>query len=58
MIADRVRAIDPENAVRVLHLPTRFIPHAATPDEITSTLDLDPARVAKAAKELDGAFRD
>ena len=58
MIADRVRAIDPEIAVRVLGLPTRFIAHAATHDEILSRLGLDPARVAKAVKELGGAFLD
>jgi 1-deoxy-D-xylulose-5-phosphate synthase len=58
MIADRVRAIDPEITVRVPGLPTRFIPHAATPHEILSMLGLDPARVAKAVKELGGAFHD
>ena len=58
MIADRVRAIDPEIAVRILGLPTRFIPRAATHDEILSRLGLDPARVAKAVKELGDAFFD
>jgi hypothetical protein len=56
MIADRIRAIDPEIAVRVLGLPTRFMPHEATPDEILSSFGLDHARVAKAVKELGGAF--
>jgi deoxyxylulose-5-phosphate synthase len=58
MIADRVRAIDPEIAVRVLGSRTRLIPHAGTPDEILSRFGLDPARVAETVKELGGAFLD
>ena len=58
VIADRVRAIDPEIAVRVLGFRTRFIPHAGTPDEILSRLGLDPARVAETVKELGRAFLD
>jgi 1-deoxy-D-xylulose-5-phosphate synthase len=57
-IADRVRANDPEIAVYVLGLATRFIPDAATPDEIVSSLGLDHVRVAKAVKERGGAFLD
>ena len=57
-IADRVCAIDPEIAVGVLGLRTRFIPHTATPDEILSRLGLNPARVAETVKELGRAFLD
>ena len=58
MMAGRVRAIDPEIAVRVVGLPTRFIRDAATPDEILSSLGLDQVRVAKTVKELGDAFLD
>jgi hypothetical protein len=56
MIADRVRPIDPEWAVRILGLPTGLIPDAATPDEILSRLGL--ARVGQAVMELGDAFLD
>ena len=58
VIADRVRAVDPPIAVYVLGLARRFIPDAATPDEILSGLGLDHVRVAKAVKELGRAFVD
>jgi len=58
MIGDRGRTIDPDIAVYVLGLATRFIPDAAMPDEILWSLGLDPVRVAKTVRELGDAFPD
>jgi deoxyxylulose-5-phosphate synthase len=57
-IADRVRAIDPEIAVRVLGPPTQFVPPRRRPMRSCPGSAIDPARVAKAVKELGGAFLD
>ena len=35
---------------RTLGLPTRFIPHAGTPDEILTALGLDHAGIAAAVR--------
>lgn len=55
LIADRVRAIDPEIAVCVLGLAMRFITDAATPGEILSSLDINRVRVSMRVKEVGGA---
>ena len=51
-IADRVGAENCAVPVAVLGLPTRFIAHAATPDEILATLGLDYAGIVAAARRL------
>jgi len=51
-IADRIGAENPGVPVAVLGLPTRFIAHAATPDEILTALGLDHAGIVTAARGL------
>ena len=51
-IADRVGAEDCAVPVAVLGLPTRFIAHAATPDEILASLGLDHVGIVAAARAL------
>ncbi len=51
-IADEIGAVAPAVPVRVLGLPTRFIPHAATPEEILADLGLDAPGIASAARAL------
>jgi 1-deoxy-D-xylulose-5-phosphate synthase len=49
-IADRVGALSSAVPVAVLGLPTRFIAHAATPDEILAGFGLDHAGIAAAIR--------
>ena len=49
-IADRIRADRPTVPVTVLGLPTRFIAHAATPEEILASLGLDHVGVVAAVR--------
>jgi 1-deoxy-D-xylulose-5-phosphate synthase len=49
-IAMRVGELSPEVITRSLGLPTRFIPHAGTPDEILTTLGLDHVGIAAAVR--------
>ncbi|MEN9506057.1 MAG: 1-deoxy-D-xylulose-5-phosphate synthase [Actinomycetota bacterium] len=51
MIADQVRAITPTTPVRILGVPTRFIPQAK-PDKILAALGLDADGIADAARSL------
>ena len=51
-IADRVGAENCAVPVAVLGLPTRFIAHAATPDEILGSLGLDHVGIVAAARAL------
>ena len=53
LLADAVTAIAPSRApiIRVLGLPTRFIPHAK-PDVILAKLGLDAAGVERSAREV------
>ena len=51
MIADQVRAITPTTPVRILGVPTRFIPQAK-PDKILAALGLDADGIAGEARSL------
>ena len=51
-IADEIGAVAPAVPVHVLGIPTRFIPHAATPEEILAGLGLDATGIASAARAL------
>jgi 1-deoxy-D-xylulose-5-phosphate synthase len=50
-IATGVRALSPAVAVTTLGIPTQFIPHAGTPDEILARLGLDHTGIAAAARD-------
>jgi 1-deoxy-D-xylulose-5-phosphate synthase len=50
-IAAAVRALSPAVAVTTLGIPTQFIPHAGTPDEILARLGLDHTGIAAAARD-------
>ena len=49
-IADRICTLCSAVPVSVLGLPTRFIAHAATPEEILAGFGLDHVGVAKAIR--------
>ncbi len=51
-ISMRVGELAPTVLTRSLGIPTRFIPHAATPEEILSTLGLDHLGIAAAVSAL------
>jgi 1-deoxy-D-xylulose-5-phosphate synthase len=51
MIADQVRAITPTTPVRILGVPTRFIPQAK-PDKILAALGLDADGIVGEARSL------
>ena len=51
-IAARVCELSPGTVTRTLGLPTRFIPHAGSSEEILSALDLDHAGIAQAVRGL------
>ena len=50
-IAVRVGELAPAVVTPSLGLPTQFIPHAGTPDEILSALGLDHAGIAAAVRD-------
>jgi 1-deoxy-D-xylulose-5-phosphate synthase len=50
-IADRVGALAPAVPVHVLGIPARFIPHAASPDQILGQLGLDADGIARTIRE-------
>ena len=58
VIAHRGCAIDPEIAVGVVGIRTRFIPQTVTPNEVRSRLGHNPALVAETVEELGGALFD
>jgi 1-deoxy-D-xylulose-5-phosphate synthase len=51
-IEDRIGAISSAVPVTVLGIPSKFIAHAATPDEILAGLGLDAAGIVAAARAL------
>jgi 1-deoxy-D-xylulose-5-phosphate synthase len=53
LLADAITAVAPSRTpiIRVLGLPTRFIPHAK-PDVILAKLGLDAAGVERSAREV------
>jgi 1-deoxy-D-xylulose-5-phosphate synthase len=49
-IAARVTELSTDTVTRTLGLPTRFIPHAGTPEEILTALGLDHAGIAETVR--------
>jgi 1-deoxy-D-xylulose-5-phosphate synthase len=49
-IATKVCELSPGTVARTLGLPTRFIPHAGSPEEVLSALGLDHAGIATAVR--------
>jgi deoxyxylulose-5-phosphate synthase len=43
--------LSPGTVTRTLGLPTRFIPHAGSPEEILSALGLDHAGIAASVRD-------
>jgi 1-deoxy-D-xylulose-5-phosphate synthase len=48
-IADQVTAVDPSTVVRVLGIPTKFIPHDPKSNNIHAKFGLDVAGIIAAA---------
>ncbi|MET0908290.1 MAG: 1-deoxy-D-xylulose-5-phosphate synthase [Ilumatobacteraceae bacterium] len=57
-IAAKVCELSPGTVTRTLGLPTRFIPHAGSPEEILSALGLDHAGIAATVREVLAAATD
>jgi 1-deoxy-D-xylulose-5-phosphate synthase len=57
-IAARVGELSPGTVTRTLGLPTRFIPHAGSPEEILSAFGLDHAGIATAVRDALAAATD
>jgi 1-deoxy-D-xylulose-5-phosphate synthase len=51
-ISMRIGELEPTVVTRSLGVPTRFIPHAGTPDEILATLGLDHVGIAAAVRDV------
>jgi 1-deoxy-D-xylulose-5-phosphate synthase len=55
-IARQVAELSPDVVTRTLGLPTRFIPHAGTPDDILTALGLDHDGIATAVRTTLSTF--